>query len=498
VQRDSAGRYHLHELVKQFAAEKLAENPERKQAAQYRHCAYFADCMHQREASLHGKDQQAVLAEVESEVDNIRIGWEWAVEHSQVEHLSDYLESLGELFDSRGWLLEGSKLFTQAEQKLSEIEEKDRAIELLRGRLLLWCKILQLDIETDENYRRQLETSITTFRALGAKRELATALSYFGLQGILSYDNKIETFAQESLGIFKELNDQHGITLALKTLAYTALFQENYILAKQRFQNNLDILRELCDTKEIIRCLNGLGYTCWRRGEYQVAMQYHEESLTLCKNSGNKYGMAEALAHLGKDYFGLKNYPKTQELFLSSLEIYREMGVRWGVATESADLGELMLAMQEYPLAAQYAQQSLDIYAWDLSEASSWELRVIGNAALGMGDLEKARTYLHLSLRQAEKYHDWGFSLLALVGIAEFFVRVQKEELALELLALVMHHPKSWQLGKDQAAPLIAELKSKLPPEFAAATQARGRSRDLETTVQELLVDLDNQVARIC
>jgi tetratricopeptide (TPR) repeat protein len=226
-------------------------------------------------------------------------------------------------------------------------------------------------------------------------------------------------------------------------------------------------------------------------GEYHEAMQYHEESLALCKENGDKYGMVDALAHLGKDYYGLKDYPKTQELFLSSLEIYREMGARWGIATMFSDLGELMLAMQEYSLAAQYAQQSMDIYVWDLGETdSSWELRVIGNAALGMGDLEKAQTYLYMSLKQAEKFHNWGHSLLTIVGIARLLAQLGKEELALELLALAMCHPASWQMARDQATPLIAKLLVKLPSDVAVSAQELGQSRDLNTTIQELLVDL--------
>ena len=108
-----------------------------------------------------------------------------------------------------------------------------------------------------------------------------------------------------------------------------------------------------------------------------------------------------------------------------------------------------------------------------------------------MGDLEKAQKYLHMSLRQADKFRNWGHSLLTMVGIARLFAKQGKEELALELLVLVMSHPKSWQMGKDQAAPLVAELKAKLPPEVVVAALERGRARDLEKTVQELLVELE-------
>jgi predicted ATPase/DNA-binding CsgD family transcriptional regulator len=491
LQRDQNGRYHLHELLKQFSAEKLAANTDRQQAVEGRHCAYFAGYLHKRETDLHGKDQWKALAEIETEIEEIRVGWEWAVENGRIEWLADYLESMGELYDSRGWLREGSRLFALAEQKLFEMKEDDRAVQLLRGRLMMWLGILCVDIETEENLKQLFLASATSFRALGAQRELAAALSYFGLLDYLSSESGSEAFAQESLSIFKELGDRHGVTLALSALANAALGQEDYALAKQRYQNSLVVLKELGDTKEIIRCLNGMGYTCWRLGEYQEAKQCHEESLALCKATGDQYGMAVALAHLGKDIYGLKDYQKTRELFTSSLELYKEMGARWGVASQFADLGELMLTMKEYSQAAQYAQESIDTFSMVTHEANSWNLRVIGNAALGMGDLKKTQSYLCMSLNHAAKICNWGYSLLTMVGIARLLIKLgEKEELVLELLALVMSHSKSWQMGKDQAAPLIAELQAQLPPEVAAAAQERGKSRDLDRTIRELLVEL--------
>ena len=68
-----------------------------------------------------------------------------------------------------------------------------------------------------------------------------------------------------------------------------------------------------------------------------------------------------------------------------------------------------------------------------------------------------------------------------------------KREWALELLALVLRHPSTWQWTKDRAAPLIAELEVELSPDLFAAAQARGRARDLDATVKELLVELSRR-----
>jgi hypothetical protein len=78
-------------------------------------------------------------------------------------------------------------------------------------------------------------------------------------------------------------------------------------------------------------------------------------------------------------------------------------------------------------------------------------------------------------------------ALLTLVGTARLLAAKGERERAAELLALVLHHPATWQWAKDRAAPLVAELEAKLSPDALAAAQERGRTRDLETTVAELL-----------
>jgi hypothetical protein len=55
---------------------------------------------------------------------------------------------------------------------------------------------------------------------------------------------------------------------------------------------------------------------------------------------------------------------------------------------------------------------------------------------------------------------------------------------------LVLHYPASVQWTKDRAAPLVAELEAELPPDIVTAALERGRARDLDATVTELLVEL--------
>jgi tetratricopeptide (TPR) repeat protein len=268
--------------------------------------------------------------------------------------------------------------------------------------------------------------------------------------------------------------------------------QGEYRVAQQLLRESLSIFRDLGDQEGMMRSLIALGYVTWVLGEYETAKQLHEESLALCRDTGNQAGIAHSLEFLAQAVFGLAEYEKAKQLWYEGLAIHKEIGNLRGVVGVLADLGEAALVLGEYEEAARLAQQSLALHKkLDDRFGIAWSLRVLGNAACGLGDLEGARKHLCQALEKAVMVRWTSVTLLALVGIGALLAAEGEKERALELTALILHHPLSWRWTKDRAARLVAELESELPHDVAAAAQERGRVRDLEATVAELLVELD-------
>ena len=65
----------------------------------------------------------------------------------------------------------------------------------------------------------------------------------------------------------------------------------------------------------------------------------------------------------------------------------------------------------------------------------------------------------------------------------------------MELYALASRYPMvaNWPWFDEIAGNHIAAVADSLSPEVAAAAKERGKSRDLEVTVVELLAELDGQ-----
>ena len=118
-------------------------------------------------------------------------------------------------------------------------------------------------------------------------------------------------------------------------------------------------------------------------------------------------------------------------------------------------------------------------------------LALLGYAARGLGHLDQAGLHLHKALETAV---EGGFValLMALPATALLLADGGQEERAVELYALASRYPlvANSRWFEDVAGKHIAAVAAALPPEVVTAAQERGRARDLDATVAELLAEL--------
>ncbi len=82
LRRNPAGRYEIHELLRQYGEEKLSE--EEKRQVHEAHCITFIKFLHDRESNSSKGKLKTAFNEVAEEIENIRAGWEWAVLHRRI------------------------------------------------------------------------------------------------------------------------------------------------------------------------------------------------------------------------------------------------------------------------------------------------------------------------------------------------------------------------------------------------------------------------------
>jgi predicted ATPase len=116
------GHYEIHELLRQYGQEKLAEAPEQVSLVQGSHAAYYAAFLHERTQDMAAGRQQEAAGEIEANLENIRLAWQWATAGAKVEEILKSTRALSLFYQFQGRYLEGIDALEKAASSLRSEE----------------------------------------------------------------------------------------------------------------------------------------------------------------------------------------------------------------------------------------------------------------------------------------------------------------------------------------------------------------------------------------
>ncbi|NJN83570.1 MAG: tetratricopeptide repeat protein, partial [Caldilineaceae bacterium] len=335
-----SGRYLLHELLRQFTLEKLAQNRDAVADTGRRHARYYLDFLHEREYTLYDKTQSAVLDEVKLELDNIRAAWSYALEVGDVDLLEKAATGLHRFFTLRSRFREGRELLTTGLLRLDSTPPSDH-VRRLRAQLQLQCGSLLVITDAIESGRQMVEQGLanatdTRWQAFGAYTLgwLAKA------QG-----NRVAAIEQlqRSRQLSQSIDDLNGETEALIGLSDVISTFVDYEEGAQLGRQALALARRLGRPDLIARALDMLAWATNCMGNYDEAESYWQESLEICRAIESLYGVAINLGFLGWTAYcnGGGHLPAGLQYYQEALTILRQIGDRNNLAMT---LGDIALA----------------------------------------------------------------------------------------------------------------------------------------------------------
>ncbi len=359
--RNTPKRYEMHEVLRQYATEKLGRSPQETQEARDRHCEYYATFLQKQEFLLRGDKQKEILAEIAGEIENIRAYWHWAVSQQKITEIKKGLESLWYFYAMYGWFQEGAETFGGAvvEAQALDDPQRDRQDNILNGQILAKQGWYYLRQGHYDRARALLQQSITIFEQLDDEENIAAPLLYLGvLTGEIGNAAESKHLLQKSLTIYRKTNNQWGIAWALSHLAYR--------------------IGEMDDTQQA------------------EAKQLVQKSLLIYKNIGNKHGIAIALNNLGYIAYLQADYKTAKGLMLESLVLRREVGYPRGIAVALNNLGHITAAVADYKVCKSYYYEGLKLAA-DI-QAIPLMLAAVGGLAVPFSAEQKMEQALELLL----------------------------------------------------------------------------------------------------
>ena len=435
IKRSPGGRFDIHELVKQYAAEKLGETAEEEQATLDRHCTYYATFLQQRESQVKGRGQPNALQEIDIEIDNIRSAWDWAVGKGRMPALERFMEALAHFYSIRSLHKEGVEAFRQATDRFTEET-------VVLGRLLTFRSLFEWWLRRFQRAVECAERSLAILNRLGAPPEVL-ALAHLiagvayprpeGLEQAKAHFVKALQFARSAGDVFVEPR-------ALHNLGITAEIEGSVAEAERHYRQGIDLFRQTDEPWGLTLGLKGLGRLLETLGDREAARRCYLESLTVARGIKDSLALVETLILLGA-----LSYEEGQ--FEQARGYYSEVQ---SIVTRRDDIA--------------------------LRERAGHCLIGLGKTALALQDYRVSIACFHEGLTAALAIKDVAGAHDAVIGAAHVLADLERSDEALELLAFALRQPGTLQQTRARAERLYATLAEQLSGAAVASAQERGEA----------------------
>jgi len=319
-------RFLLLATVREFGLEQIAE-AKRLNEAQSLHAEWITGLAERASAELIGPKRSVWLGRLDREQANLRAAVSWAIETGNTEIAIRNVAALWRFWDARGYLVEGETTAKRALALPGEVPAPLRAAAI-------YGSAVMPSRHGDYDAARVACTELLEFSTEHhLDKEKAQALNGLGL---IAFDvgdySGAEPRLDESLGIFRELNDAWGIFLSQLNRGSVLLAQRRFEDAAVAFQEVRD--RNLLPDQAIQRAyaLNGLGLLAHQQGDVLTAIALHEEAVRIRRKDQDGGTLAISLANLGWALGEGSDLERAASLLRESVEIRWIRGERRALA----------------------------------------------------------------------------------------------------------------------------------------------------------------------
>lgn len=348
-------RYRFHEIVRQYASQKLIESGDTNRLHTW-HLGYFLGLAERAELELRGPSLVDWMERLNDERNNIRIALHWA-DQIDVEaglylssRLMRYWESAN-LPEGKRWL----------ENFIHKPESKD--FPLARAHALSTYSWLLTWLQQFEKAYSVAEESLALFRAAGDQQGEVDVL--VSLENMFQFKDDIATalkFGKQAVALAQSLGDRWRLANALLYLGW------NYHDLPQRFvywEKAIELYREVGDQLTLANLLGLLGQFRVLHGDFELGEQCVEEALRLweANRRASVWDSPRITQSLLASMKG--DYEQAETLLREIMTYAQERGNRMSQLWVQARLGHVLLRAGDLTEARQILTETAKNFAKD-------------------------------------------------------------------------------------------------------------------------------------
>jgi predicted ATPase/class 3 adenylate cyclase len=446
VLRNERGRFEIHELIRQFAEERLQENGEHFTAVVQRRDNYFADLLISKKSELFGGKMFEILDLIKPEFENIKASVFGLMRDNETERVRDAYEVLNKFFYTSSWHI-GRGFFRECAEFYGS-SESNSLIPASDSELLI----------------------------------AITSVYQSNFAGNLGLTDEAEAFAKPFIQLIEQKGRPIEYGMCLLDLGIVATYQGDFEEAKKRFAACLEIADE--DTQ--VYAANYLlwqGWIYYELGDYESAKSMFDQSYRLIKKENNQFALPYALSKLGTASDALRDHRQAMLFHKEAEELFSQRGDMPGMALTYSRMALSCHRMGDFDLAEDYGNRGLEIFN---DVGNSWGSLItdcrLGFIKIAQGQYDQAKERLFPIVERAMEHQQTPLALYALAGIGTLFVDQGRVVDGAKILSFVANNPKAPALYQAVAQEKLDTIEG-LDQTALAEYKESAKNLDLESVI---------------
>jgi predicted ATPase/DNA-binding SARP family transcriptional activator len=447
-----AGRHTIHELIRQYAANQLADLPDEQEATAVRHSRYFMQMLAQQEAELCSPRQKEVLSHFTAEISNLLRAWDWAAQHQEVDLLRAASWSFWYYFELRGTYQAGERLLQRAEAALQAALSQ---VEAPPAKLLVTCAKIQshrafflFRCGRSTEALQMADAAVAILRQQRDEDALGDALWTYGAVCWVAGQCAAAADALREALLISRRGNRPWPTV-VNTIFLGIMLHElgDYDEAYRLLSEGLAQAQELGDPRPLTFGASFLSRTAQALGRTDQMIALLHERLRQAVDMDDLFGVGISWEQLALGALAMGDLEETYRCFAEGIAIFRDIGDKWSLARV---------------------------------------LNHLGDARARAGDVALAEAHYREALAMAIASETWPAIFHALNGLAQIFAREGNLAASWALVTVIQQQPAPPSVQAEVEA-LRQAIQHNLTPAQQTAVQNWIGKRPLPALIHDIL-----------
>lgn len=416
------GMFSLHEIIRQYAAEKLQEMG-LAEAVRLAHSDFYLNNLASRRPAFEGRGQLEAFRTQAAETENLLAAVAYAIEHKRTVALARSVHAYGLYAEFRSNRIE-AQAFADPVMRVLQTQPSSPERNAVLARAMAWYSRISVFFGD----QRDAEMCITQARALApspaSPPELEALLLLAEGYVEMYYRSPVDArdILEKSVTLYRQIGDRHGLSLALMGLGQAcwrraSTTDRDLLKARLHHTEAMDIQRALGDRYGTAISIMNLGTVATLAGQLDDAMRLLADAREEYKELGNSLGVASAQINWAVAAIRAQRYDEARNAVAESMVLIERSGSAYRMLWPRTVMTQIELRAGNYGLAQQLGSRGLqESQSLSSEDWAAMNARYLGDIALALGQYTEAAVRFQLSNQSAQRARLGDLALYCILG----------------------------------------------------------------------------------